>query len=252
MANAVGAIHSRVYRVDIDAFRRAFQRVFPGRSIFQPEDELWNPMVMSQRDLCPDVKGMLSLRKQRLLNLAFATLPEGEAYLEVGTYMGKSLLSAMLGNAPRPVHAVDSFSEFTDVNSLETTLDNLRRYGLVEQVHFHDCDFRAVFDKSHIPEPVGLYFYDGAHDEQSQYDGIRMVEPLLADSALVLVDDWRLAEDSGSYAEIGTLGAMADSRHDWRLLYHLPARMNGDLGLWWNGVGVLSFRRIHADEGAFI
>lgn len=119
--------------MDIDAFRGTFQRVFPGRSIFQPEDDLWNPMVMNQRDLCPDVQGMLSLRKQRLLNVAFSTLPEDEAYLEMGT-----------------------------------------------------------------------------------------------------------------------LGAMADSLHDWRLLYHLPARMNGGLGLWWNGVGVLSFRRIHADEGAFI
>ncbi len=229
--------------MDTNAFRRAFWNAYPGKTRFEPDEALWNPSVAHARDSCPDVVGMLSIRKQHLLNLAFALLPPDEAYLEVGTFQGKSLLSAMLNNPERPVYAVDNFSEFTDTNCLDTTLSNLRRYGLEGKVTFHDGDFRKVFTRAHVPHPVGMYFYDGAHDEESQYEGIRLAEPLLADEALVLVDDWRLAADSGSYAEAGTLRAMADSPHDWRLLYQLPARRNGDLGLWWNGVGVLTFKR---------
>lgn len=59
----------------------------------------------------------------------------------------------------------------------------------------------------------------------------------------MLVDDWRFAEDSGSYAKEATLNAIRDSSAELTLLYELPARFNGDRAMWWNGVGVLAFRR---------
>lgn len=227
--------------MDIERFREAFWKSFgAGRNV--PDESLWVPAEEKKQDLCPDVEGMLSIKKQRLLNLAFGLIPEGECYFEVGTYHGKSLLSAMLHNPERPVFAADNFSEF-DTNCLDITLGNLQRYGLRDKVTFYDADFRSVYTPRHLPVPVGLYFYDGAHDEPAQYDGIRLVEPFLADEALVLVDDWRLADDSGSYAEAGTKRAMEDSAQEWKLLYELPARMNGDKALWWNGVAVLGFRR---------
>jgi predicted O-methyltransferase YrrM len=186
---------------------------------------------------------MTSIKKQRLLRTAFSCLPPGEAYLEIGTFQGKSLLSAMAGNPRRPVYACDNFSEFQDRNSLQRLTANLRDHDAVERVTFFDGDFRAILSREHISDPVGLYFYDGAHDLDSQRDGVALAEPLLADEALVLVDDWRLAEDSGSYAEAGTREALEHSRQDWELLYELPARWNGDHGMWWNGIGVLAFRR---------
>lgn len=237
--------------MQIEVFRNAFWKAFKGTGRNLPDESLFQPEAARERDLCPDVKGMLSLRKQQLLNLGFGLLEPGEAYLEVGTYQGKSLLSAMLNNPERPVYAVDNFSEFATSehgNSLDHTVENLTRYGLRDKVVFYDCDFRTIFTPMHLPHPIGMYFYDGAHDEQSQYDGIALVEPFLADEALVLVDDWRLARDSGSYAKSGTLRALADSPYHWALLYELPARYNGDLGLWWNGVGVLWFQRVLRSE----
>lgn len=227
--------------MDIEAFRKAFWEM-EGSKRNVPDERLLDEQYRDSQDLCPDVMGMLSVRKQRLINLAFSLLPHGECYIEVGTFRGKSLLSAMLGNPYRPVYAIDNFSEF-ERNGLELTMANLLHYGRASQVIFFDEDFRSVFRRPPFSTPAGLYFYDGAHDEQSQYDGILMAEPFLADTALVLVDDWRLAADSGSYAEAGTLRAMRDSKHDWKLLYELSARYNGDYGLWWNGVGVLSFQR---------
>lgn len=227
--------------MQVQAFREAFWRQF-GKERNEPNYSYWDPLVAREVDLCPDVEGKLSIKKQQLLNLAFRFLAEGEAYLEVGTYHGKSLLSALLNNSVRPVYACDNFSEF-DVNCLELTQRNLQRYGVRDRVTFYNCDFLTIFDRGKLPEPIGLYFYDGAHDFKSQYQAIKLVEPFLADEALVLVDDWRFAADSGSYAKAATQQAIHESSHHWRVMYELPARFNGDQAMWWNGVAVLSFER---------
>lgn len=228
--------------VDIARFVAAFDSAYPHASYTVPDESLFSPFVTLPLDPCPDIEGMLSLRKQQLLHLAYGLLPPGEAYLEVGTYHGKSLISAVLGNDRRTTYAADNFSEF-DVNSLEILMANLARYGVADVATFFDADFRTIYTPEHLREPVGLYFFDGPHDEPSQHDAIRMVEPFLADYALVLVDDWRFASDSMSYAKAGTRRAIAASRNRWKLLYELPARCNGDRALWWNGVAVLSFER---------
>jgi len=188
---------------------------------------------------------MTAPRNQRLLNLAVAHLSEGEAYLEVGVFQGKTLISALRGNPVRPAYACDNFSEFEGSSSLATLQHNVAHYDLADRVTFLNADFRTALLAGSIAHPAGVYFYDGAHDEQSQYDGISLAECVLADEALVIVDDWRHAPDSGSRAEAGTLRAIADSNHDWTLLLTLPARHNGDYAMWWNGVGVLRFRRRH-------
>jgi predicted O-methyltransferase YrrM len=194
-------------------------------------------------DPCPDVAGMTSLKKQRLMRLAFAALPPDEAFLEIGTYQGKSLISATHRQSPRPTFACDNFTEFTDRNSRELLERNLERYGLRERIQFFDMDFRKLFASGGLDCPVGLYHYDGAHDEESQYDAIRLAEARLADRAVVIVDDWRYGDDSHSYAKAGTLRAVHQSAHRWDLLMELPARWNGDRQMWWNGVGLLSFTR---------
>lgn len=227
----------------VNEFLQVFRYFFPDDEIAKPSPHFEDRFSRSFFDTCFDVEGMMSIKKQKLLNIAFACLAPEEAYLEVGTYMGKSLVSAMQNNPQRTVYACDNFSEFTATNSLERLVANLRRYNFRERVQIFDADFRQVVNKEHMPVPIGLYFNDGAHDEESQYQGIKLAEPLLANEALVLVDDWCLAADSGSYAKAGTERAAAESPNEWTFLYDLPARYNGDQGLWWNGVGVYSFRR---------
>lgn len=190
---------------------------------------------------------MASPKKLQLLNLAVAQLPEDgrECYLEVGTYQGKSLIAALMNNRNRFAVACDDFSEFDDGSTSTTLESNLRRYRMLNRVRFYNESFQSLFQRWNAEQlpPIGVYFYDGAHDELSQYEALRKAEPLFADSALVIVDDWRHASDSGSYAEIGTKRAISESPNDWSTRYVLPARRNGDLGLWWNGVAVLTFKR---------
>lgn len=228
--------------MNVTAFEMAFADRFPLKTRNLPTYEHWDPIVSHRLDLCPDVKGMLSIKKQQLLNLAFSFIGDGEAYFEVGTYLGKSLISAMLNNPPRPVFACDNFSQFDD-NSYDQLRANLSRYGLLDRIMFYNCDAEGAFTAERLPVPIGLYFYDGAHDYDSQYKAVARIEPFLASEALVLVDDWRFAEDSQSYAKVASEKAAQDSGGHWRVLHELPARFNGDKAMWWNGVGVLSFKR---------
>src|SRR5262249_6367525 len=147
-------------------------------------------------DPWPDVFGMASAKKLKLLNVAVSHLPQdgSECYFEVGTFQGKSLVAAALGNPTAMIVACDNFSLFedpTDPKNQRRLIGNLAAHGLAHSVHFFDEDFRktvASWRERQLP-PIGVYFYDGAHDEQAQYDGISLVEPLLARNALVIVDD---------------------------------------------------------------
>src|SRR5438132_8809281 len=172
-----------------------------------------------------------------------------ECYLEVGSFQGKSLVAALAGNSHVRAVACDNFTLFDDPNSpknFDILKQNLASYRLSERVQFFDCDFRELLTSWNVRQlpRVGVYFYDGAHDEESQFLGVRMAEDLLADNAVVIVDDWRHAKDSESYAEAGTKRAISDSPNEWSIRHVLPARYNGDLELWWNGVGVLRFKRV--------
>jgi hypothetical protein len=243
------------WSMNVREFRGAFEAAFPPRVRERPTP-LYSLGLRFKKlhleyylfDPLRDVDGMISVKKQRLLKLAYAQLPPEEAYLEVGTWAGKSLIAAMHQNRLRPTYACDNFSEFKRsrgqlIDREQTLLGNLRRYGLDRHVTFYNRSFQEIFNPEHLPVPIGFYFYDARHDLQSQYLGIRLAEPFLSNEALVLVDDWRCASDSWSRAQAGTEKAMTESAHEWNLLYQLPARYNGDRAMWWNGIAVLSFRR---------
>jgi predicted O-methyltransferase YrrM len=225
-----------------EQFARDFNRYFPPKDLERVSTHFEDACTRSFFDPCFDVEGMTSIKKQLLLKLAVSCLEPGECYYEVGSYQGKSLVSALHAAPGVAAYACDNFAEFQDTNSLERLETSLEKYGLRERVTIFNSDFRRVTDREHIRHPVGVYFYDGAHDYQSQFDGIQLAEPLLAPRALVIVDDWRLAADSQSYARMGTHDAIRQSPRAWTQLYELPARYNGDQGMWWNGVGVFSTR----------
>ena len=245
--------------MNLDAFRTRFEASFPPARRDHPTRRYSLRLKIKIKqwylnhyvfDSLRDVDGMISVKKQRLLNLAYAHLEPREAYLEIGTWQGKSLIAAMRGNAPRSTFACDNFSEYDaskgkrlELNAL--LMRNLRQYQLDRHVTFYDAPFQRICTTEKLPTPIGLYFYDAAHDEQSQYQGITLVESFLADTAVVIIDDWRFAPDSQSYAKVGTERAIRESQHAWEPLYELPARFNGDRAMWWNGVAVFAFRRKH-------
>jgi protein O-GlcNAc transferase len=191
------------------------------------------------------VEGIPNLAEENnlaLLNLAASLLEPGEGYVEAGTYMGASLIAAMRGNAGDFV-AIDRFSfPALDVKgrklpaaSRERLEENLRRFGAKEATILEGDAFELLEGGALGDRRVGVYYYDGPHEYESQVRGLRAVEPWLADEALLVVDDYdweQVARATRDYLA---------SEPRTRLLFEIPGDERGH-PQWWEGVAVLGWR----------
>ncbi len=138
------------------------------------------------------MSGLAKPNTLALLNVAARCLGEGESYVEVGTYKGTSLISAMVGNDADFV-ALDNWS--LGDGSREQLEANLARYGLHATLLEGDA-FETLRSGVLEGRRVGAYYYDNGHEYEQQLDGMRLIEPYLASPALVIVDDtdWERVE----------------------------------------------------------
>ena len=218
--------------MDVEAFAAELPRRFDG------DVRAAHPVDRRFADVVERVPGMTTEHALTVLDLAVAGLGEGECYLEVGSYRGRSVVGAMLDNPGRPAVAVESFAEFGVEPAraraeVETTL---RAFGLADRVRLVVGDAFRRLDRSSVPAPVGVYFYDGAHSRVAQYLGLAMAEPLLAERALVLVDDW-------SWPQVRSATEAYLKRHPG---YHVVADLSADTDFdprWCNGLLVLAWQR---------
>ena len=188
-----------------------------------PRDRRFQPVA-------EDVENLARENNLALLNLAAGLLDPGESYVEVGSYRGTSLVAAMLGNDGEFV-AIDDFSfEGATQEGLEASL---QRFGLegatiIGGDAFELLEGRALKDRS-----VGVYYYDAAHDYESQLRGLQLVEPHLAREALLVVDDSDWDEVRRATADYVT------GQPNAQLIFDIP----GSDG-WWEGMQVLAWREV--------
>jgi len=177
-----------------------------------------------------------------LLNLAASLLAAGESYVEVGSYFGASLIGAMRGNDGDFV-AIDRF-KFGPLEVKGVKLPAASRAGLEENLRRFGADGATILegDAFEVLEGgrlgdrrVGVFYFDGPHDYDSQVRGLRAVEPWLADEALLVVDD----HDWDDVARATRDYLAAEQRAE--LLFDIAG---GDRGepQWWDGVAVLGWR----------
>jgi predicted O-methyltransferase YrrM len=102
-------------------------------------------------------------------------------------YHGASLVSAMLGNDGKRFVGIDSF-EFREATR-EKVEANLERFGLPTPELVVGDAFELVPAGALGDISVGVWYYDASHSYESQVEGLRIAEPLLAPGALVIVDD---------------------------------------------------------------
>jgi len=132
----------------VEQFKKKFEHVFSRSKMERPQKLYKFNLVRKLFDPCPTVKGMASIKKLQLLNIAYSFIQNDECYLEVGTYNGKSLIAAMLKNTLHETYACDNFSQFNDTSSQEILFDNLARYGLKDKVTFFNDDLKKIFRRS--------------------------------------------------------------------------------------------------------
>jgi predicted O-methyltransferase YrrM len=177
-----------------------------------------------------------------LLNLAASLLAPGESFVEVGSYHGASLIGAMRGNDGDFV-AIDHFS-FGPLEVRGVDLPAASREGLEANLRAFEAEGATILEGDAFElleggalgdRRVGVYYFDGPHDYDSQVRGLRAVEPWLADEALLVVDDsdW---EDVGR----ATRDYLAVEERV-RVLVEIPGHERGH-PQWWDGVTVLGWR----------
>jgi precorrin-6B methylase 2 len=173
--------------MDVDRFLRELPAQFDDfpRSVL-PRDARYAEVLEA-------VPGLAQANNLALLNVAASCLDEGEAYVEVGTYHGTSLIAAMLGNVGAFV-ALDNWS--MGDGSREQLDVNLARFELTGAEIIEGDAFETLRGGALEGRTIGVYYYDNGHEYEQQLDGMRLIEPYLASPALVIVDDtdWERVE----------------------------------------------------------
>lgn len=214
-------------------FFEALVQSFPGDPwSTDPVDPQW-------QQLTEQVSGFTGANELAVLNTAAAALPDDEAYLEVGTFKGRSIVAAVRGNEKKRLYAIENFLEFgmTGQEARAELESNLQRWAGDADICLLEGDaFTVLAQPGVIDRPVGVYFYDGEHTMLAHYLALAVIEPLLADEALVLVDD-------ASWKVVRRAHALFLRRHPgWEVARTWDVTAADDLR-WANGMHALVFRR---------
>ncbi len=130
--------------------------------------------------------GMSSVKGRCLLNNLCRRA--GTRYLEVGVWVGSTLISALFGNSESVV-AADAIDNFSQFGGPRDVFEQKTREFLGEgRFTLHVDGYREVAPA--LQPPVNVYFYDGEHSAENQRDGLLHFWPCLADEFVFLGDDW--------------------------------------------------------------
>ena len=184
-----------------------------------------------------DIEGMSSPRVCNFLNRLVSAMDLEESYLEVGTWKGRTLVSAAWGNIGRVCFGCDRFrtwGRYTGPGFLarRALYDNLARYrGRTAEIRFFRTTSEQLFRERLVDGPIGVYFYDGDHSYAGTRHGVMAAAPLLSQRSVLLMDDWNDPVIRGA-----TLAGIADAGLE--TLWHRALDGNHSESGWWNGLGV--------------
>ena len=179
------------------------------------------------------IPGMSGKKFRLLLNNLVSSVANPQ-YLEVGVFQGATFCSAIWGNHVRAT-AIDNWSEYGGpANAFYKNLGEFWRPSA--SVTVLNSDFRTV-DYARIGT-FNIYFFDGPHQYQDQYDGARVIHAALEDPAILIVDDWNWEQ-----VRSGTSNGLRDARVSIDYSIELRTTEDGTFPLthstesdWHNGV----------------
>lgn len=180
---------------------------------------------------------MSGCRHLAVLNAAVSCMTDTETYLEIGTHKGGSLISALMENDKYAV-AVDNFSQFTSPENpctLQHLQANLEKYQMLQRVSVFEVDYQEYFKTHHNPDlNIGVYYYDGIHDELNQLIGMELGYKRMRKDTLIIVDDISYPWVTHSINEFISIHSK-----EVRVVFMKQTQPEGGDSLWWNGICVL-------------
>ena len=189
----------------------------------------YESLDFSLQPLCSGIKRMSTYAIGVIINECVRCMPLEYSYVNVGVWNGFTLFSGMVGNIDKRCVGIDNFSEFGGPRK-----EFLRNFDRLksEQHLFYELDYKEYFEKHHSGT-IGIYYYDGEHSEENQYQGLMIAEPYLADDAIIIVDDY-----NDEKVINGTNRYLDESKLKFKLLKEATTAHNNH-PTYWNGLILL-------------
>lgn len=180
-----------------------------------------------------NMEGASGIKTRHFYNNLLTT--ENARYLEIGTWKGSTVCSAMYGNKAKVI-CIDNWSEFGGPKS--EFLVNFNKFKGKNDATFIENDCYKV-DVSILPK-FNIYMYDGNHKEDSHYKALIHYYNCLDDVFIFIVDDWNWKD-----VRDGTIKSI--QKLNLKVLYEKEIRLTWDnthtaepkaSQTWWNGIYV--------------
>jgi hypothetical protein len=182
--------------------------------------------------LVSSIHVMSTPRIYSILNAIVSCMDEDELYVEVGTYQGGSLISALMDNNARAI-GVDNFAEFKQTNSYERTLGNLQAFNVSDRAVLRDLSYQEFFKSVPADFKMQVYYYDGEHNFEGQLAGMEAGWQYLSAGSIMLVDDYLYPEVSHALNAF-----ISNHKNNLRLMF-VTLPFNPVDMVWWNGCVVM-------------
>lgn len=152
-----------------------------------------------------------------------------KSYLELGAFMGASLMASMYENN-LDAYTIDNWCLKPIKNHFLQNTKQLK-FRLFEQDAF-------TVNLSQI-KPIDVYFCDGEHTYEAQYKGLQYFLPVMKDEFVFVVDDW-----NNEPVRRGTEDAIADMNLKVLEFEERRNRLMKDKDGWWCGIAAYKLSKI--------
>ena len=163
-------------------------------------------------------------------------------YLEVGSWRGSTLVSALFSNQHCPAVAIDNWSEFQGETARDEFHAVCKKHVPEAWLHVIEND---CFKVSLEGRTFNVFLFDGAHDYESQRRAMTHFYRYLELPCVVVVDDWNWdAVRRGTYDGLNEVGANVVYEDHVRLTQD-DSHTDNDTATktYWNGMGLFVLGR---------
>jgi hypothetical protein len=197
-------------------------------------------------DAFPEASIGLSGRRFRtLISALVGHYSERGAYLEIGTYLGKTICTSALANPSVRHIGVDDFSQVNEGGRNRDLFLQLVRTSGATNIDFFEEDFVEFLTDRTLARTrdISVYYFDASHDYRSQLLALLHGSRQTIAGGVMLVDDCNYAHVRAASYDF------CASHPEWALLFERytaghPSHVETAADVeqrddWWNGVHVL-------------
>lgn len=195
--------------------------------------------ISNINDFILNMDGMSGVKTRHFYNNLLSL--EDSRYLEIGTWKGSSVCSAMFTNNAT-VLCIDTWEGFG--GPFEEFKRNFNECKGNNNASFIKADCYTV-DVSAIGK-FNMYMFDGEHDYDSHYNSLVYYKDCLDDIFIFIVDDWNI-----DTVRIATNASIKDL--NFKILWEKEIRLTNDNShtpqptakeTWWNGIYICVLQKI--------